>query len=164
MSRAVNDARRTVVEAIDHGTVAVHQNGPTVSILLVRLHPDTEQQQHAPVPAAVQGRVKFGAGPLKKRGRRHEENKVRPHLLVVAPERPAVDKLLAIKVISIPVFSLRYDKVIPAFEIAPIRPSDPTLSSRSDLRYVPTLRTFLLYERSYSNFFYSEVRGAEAPV
>ena len=91
--------RRIVVEGIHQGTVAVHQNGPTVSILLVRLHPHTEQQQHAPVPAAIQGRVEFGAGPLEKRGRGDEEDKVHPHLLVVAPERPAVDKLLAKKVL-----------------------------------------------------------------
>ena len=91
--------RRIVVEGIHQGTVAVHQNGPTVSILLVCLHPQTEQQQHAPVPAAIQGRVEFGAGPLEKRGRGDEEDIVHPHLLVVAPERPAVDKLLAKKVL-----------------------------------------------------------------
>ena len=92
--------RRIVVEKIHQGTVAVHQNGPTVSILLVRLHTQTEQQhQHAPVPAAIQGRVEFGAGPLKKRGRGHQEDKVHPHLLVVAPERTPVDKLLAKKVL-----------------------------------------------------------------
>ena len=87
------------MKTINHGTVTVHQNGPTVSILLVRLHPQTEQQQHAPVPAAIQGRVEFGAGPLEKRGRGDEEDKVHPHLLMVAPERPAVDKLLAKKVL-----------------------------------------------------------------
>ena len=92
-------ARRIVVQAIDHGTVAVHQNGPAVPILLVRLHPNTEQQQHAPVPAAFKGHVEFGAGPLKERGRGDEEDKVHPHLLVVAPEWPAVDKLLAKKVL-----------------------------------------------------------------
>ena len=92
-------ARRIVVEAIDHGTVAVLQNGPAVSVLLVRLHPDTEQKHHAPVPAAFQGRVEFGAGPLKERGRGDEEDKIHPHLLVVAPERPAVDKLLAKEVL-----------------------------------------------------------------
>jgi len=91
--------RRIVVEGIHQGTVAVHQNGPTVSILLVCLHPQTEQQQHAPVPAAIQGRVEFGAGPLEKRGRGNEEDKVHPHLLVVAHERPAVDKVLAKKVL-----------------------------------------------------------------
>ena len=93
------DARRIVVEAIDHGTVAVHQNGPTVSIHLVRLDPDTEQKQHAPVPAVLQGHVKFGAGPLKERGRGDEEDKVHSHVLVVAPEWPAVDKLCAKKVL-----------------------------------------------------------------
>jgi hypothetical protein len=48
-------------------------------------------------PAAIQGHVEFGAGPLKERGRGNEVDKVHPHLLVVAPERPAVDKLLAKK-------------------------------------------------------------------
>ena len=91
--------RRIVVEGIHQGTVAVHQNGPTVTILLVRPHPHTEQQQHAPVPAAIQGRVEFGAGPLEKRGRGDEEDIAHTHLLVVAPERPAVDKLLAKKVL-----------------------------------------------------------------
>jgi hypothetical protein len=43
--------------------------------------------------------TKFGAGPLEKRGRGDEEDIVHPHLLVVAPERPAVDKLLAKKVL-----------------------------------------------------------------
>ena len=93
------DARRIVVEAIDHGTVAVHQNGPTVSILLVRLDPDTEHKKHALVPAVLQGHVEFGAGPLKERGQRDEEDKVHPHLRVVAPEWPAIDKLLAQKVL-----------------------------------------------------------------
>ena len=92
-------ARRIVVETIDHGTVAVLQNGPAVSVLLVRLHPDTEQKHHAPVPATFQGRVEFSAGPLKERGRGDEEDKIHPHLLVVAPERPAVDKLLAKEVL-----------------------------------------------------------------
>jgi hypothetical protein len=92
-------ARRIVEEGIDHGTVTVHQNRPTDSILLVRLHQDTEQQQHAPVPAAFQGSVEFGAGPLKERGRGDEQDKIRPHLLVVAPERSAVDKLLAKEVL-----------------------------------------------------------------
>ena len=54
------------------------------------------------------------------------------------------DGYVQVVVISIPDLSRRYDKFIPANEIAPLRPFNPTLSSRSDLRYVPTLRTFLL--------------------
>ena len=92
-------ARRIVVEAINHGTVTVLQHRPAISILLVRLHPDAEQEQHPPVPAIVQGHVKFGAGPHKERGRGNEEDKVHPDLFVVAPERPAVDKLLAKEVL-----------------------------------------------------------------
>ena len=92
-------ARGIVVEAIDHGAVAVHQNRPALPILLVRLHPDTKQEHHAPVPARIQGGVEFGAGPLKERGRGNEEDIVHPHLVVVAPERPAVDKLLAEEVL-----------------------------------------------------------------
>ena len=96
---AFSPARGIVVEAIDHGTVAVHQNRPAISILLVRLHPDTEQEHHAPVPAILQGCVEFGQSPLKERGRGNEEDNVHPPLLVVAPERPAVDKLLAKEVL-----------------------------------------------------------------
>jgi hypothetical protein len=46
-------ARRIVVEAINYGTVAVLQNGHAVSVLLVRLHPDTEQKQHAQSASTV---------------------------------------------------------------------------------------------------------------
>ena len=42
-------------------------------------------------------------------------------------------------IISIPVFSRRYDSFLTPIEIAPFRFSDPTPSSRSDLWYVPTL-------------------------
>ena len=51
--------------------------------------------------------------------------------------------------ISIPVFSRRYDSFLTPIEIAPFCFSDPTPSSRSDLWYVPKLRTYLHYERSY---------------
>ncbi len=66
---------------------------------MVRLHPDTEQEHHEPVPANLQGCVEFGPCPLKERGRGNEEDKVHPHLLVVAPEWPAIDKLLANEVL-----------------------------------------------------------------
>ena len=49
--------------------------------------------------SSFQCHVEFGAGPLKERGRRDEEDKVHPHLRVVATEWPAVDKLLAEKVL-----------------------------------------------------------------
>ena len=62
--------------------------------------------------------------------------------------------------ISIPDFSRRFAIFFPGTQIAPVGISDPTFSSRSDLWYVPTLRTFLLYKC----FFYSEFPGAEAPV
>ena len=52
--------------------------------------------------------------------------------------------------ISIPPFSPRNDKIFPAIYFALIRISDPAFGSRSDLRYVPTLRTFL-----HINFFCS---------
>jgi hypothetical protein len=96
---AFSPARGIVVDAIDHGTVAVHQNRPAISILFVCVHPDTEQEHHAPVPAILQGCVEFGEGPLKERGRGNEEDKVHHHLLVVAPKGPAVDKLLAKEVL-----------------------------------------------------------------
>ena len=62
--------------------------------------------------------------------------------------------------ISILKFSRRLDDLFSAIEKTPFRISDPTLASRSDLRYVPTLRTFL----HYKCFFYSEIPGAQAPV
>ena len=51
-----------------------------------------------------------------------------------------------IVVISILVFSRQLDSFLTPIEIAPFRSSDPTFSSRSDLRHVPTLRTFLRYK------------------
>ena len=62
--------KKVVKSPIDHGTVAVHQtrNRPAISILLVSLHPDTEQEHHAPVPAMLQRYVEFGQGPLKNGG------------------------------------------------------------------------------------------------
>jgi hypothetical protein len=109
-----------------------------VLILLVCLHPDTEQKQHAPVPAAFQGRVEFGVGPLKERGRGDEEDKIHPHLLVVAPERPAVDELLA-KEVLVPYIKAAEDLdfgpfTTPATVVAdsplhaPHQPSDLTLT------------------------------------
>jgi hypothetical protein len=44
-----------VVEAIDHGTVTAHLNRPSITAFLVQLHPGTEQEHHAPVPAIFQG-------------------------------------------------------------------------------------------------------------
>ena len=49
------------------------------------------------------------------------------------------------RIISIPLFSRRCDSFLTAFQIVPFHSSDPTFSFRSDLRYVPTLRTSLLY-------------------
>ena len=131
-------ARRIVVEAINHGTVTVLQHRPAISILLVRLHPDAEQEQHPPVPAIVQGHVKFGAGPHKERGLGNEEDKVHPDLFVVAPERPAVDKLLAKEVLVPDIkaaedLNLRPFHTTPAAVLAcsllhtPHQPSDLTL-------------------------------------
>jgi hypothetical protein len=49
----------------------------------------------------------------------------------------------AIAFISIPSFSQRNVKIIPSIHFASIGSSYPAFGSRSDLRYVPTLRTFL---------------------
>jgi len=91
-------ARRVVVQAIDQGAVAVHQHRPTLIVLHVCLHPETAQEHHPPEPARVQGGLEIGKGPLVERGRGNEEDKVHPHIRVVAPRPPAVDKLLAQKV------------------------------------------------------------------
>lgn len=76
-------ARSKVVETLDHGGVDVHPNRPSITVLLVQLHPDTGEEHHAPVPAIFQGGVEFGAGSLKEWGRGNEEDVVHPHLLVV---------------------------------------------------------------------------------
>ena len=84
-----------VVETIDHGTVAFLQHRPAIRVLLVGLHKDTEQEHHAPVPAALQGYIEICAGSLVERRRRDEEDIVHPHVLVVAEQGLAVDELLA---------------------------------------------------------------------
>ncbi len=84
--------------------------------------------QHAPVPAAFQGSVEFGAGPLKERGRGDEEDKIHPHLLVVAPERPAVDKLLA-KEVLVPDIKAAEDMDFGPFTTTPIADGDKVAQS-----------------------------------
>ena len=84
-----------VVETIDHGTVAFLQHRPTIPVLLVCLHQDTEQEHHAPVPAALQGYIEICAGSLVERRRRDEEDIVHPHVLVVAEQGLAVHKLVS---------------------------------------------------------------------
>ena len=76
-------ARSKVIETLDHGTVAVHPNRPSIAVLLIQLHPDTEEENYAPVPAFLQGDIEFGAGSLEERGRGDQEDVVHPHLLVV---------------------------------------------------------------------------------
>ena len=49
-------------------------------------------------------------------------------------------------IISILEFSRRLDGLFTAIQIAPFRAFDPTISSQSDLWYVPTLQTFILYK------------------
>ena len=86
---------RVVVQAINQGTVAVHQHGPTPIVLHVSLHPETAKEHHAPEPAVVQGGLKISKGFLVERGRRNEEDKVHPQTGMVAQRPPAVNKLLA---------------------------------------------------------------------
>ena len=76
-------ARIKVVETLDHGEVAVRPNRPSIAVLLVQLHPDTEEEHHTPAPAIFQGGVEFGVRSLEERGRGDEEDVVHPHLLVV---------------------------------------------------------------------------------
>jgi hypothetical protein len=99
-------------------------------ILLVRLDPDAEQKQHAPVPAVLQCQVEFGSGPLKEWGRRDEEDKVHPHLRVVATERPAVDKLLAQEVL-VPYIKAAEDLNFGSF------PTTPTTFGACSLLHAP---------------------------
>ena len=85
------------MEAINYGpgAVAVHQNRPAISVLLVCLHTDPKQVNHTPEPAIIQCDVEFSVGSLEEWGWRNKEDKVQPHVLMVAPKRPAVDKLVA---------------------------------------------------------------------
>ena len=90
-----------VVKTIDHGTVAYLQHRPAIPVLLVCLHQNTEQKHHAPVPAALQCYIEFGASSLVERRWRDEEDIVHPHIFVVAAKGPAVHELLAEEV-SVP--------------------------------------------------------------
>ncbi len=91
--------------------------------ILVCLHADVEQEHHAPVPAVIKGPgdIELCTGPLEERGRGDEENKVHPYLVVLAPERPAVDKLpvLAEKVL------LPYIKLTEDLNLRPIATISP---------------------------------------
>ncbi len=63
--------------------------------------------------------------------------------------------------ISIPLFS---PWNVTFFQLAPVGISVPAFDSRSDLRYVPTLRTYLHHERSYSiNVFFIRRVGNRGP-
>jgi hypothetical protein len=103
-----------VVETLDHGGVDVHPNGPSITVLLVQLHPDTGEEHHAPVPAIFQGGEDFGAGSssLKEWGRGDEEDVVHPHLLVVCKQLLKVTREL----IRPDVFSLNQEVVCPALQ------------------------------------------------
>jgi hypothetical protein len=48
---------------------------------------------------AIQGPIKLGAGPIVEGGRWDVEDKVHPHVLVVALKGPAIDELVAQKVL-----------------------------------------------------------------
>ena len=64
-------------------------------VLLVCLHEDAEKEHHTPIPTAVQACFELCAGPLVEWWRRDEENKVHPHVVVMAGKGFAVDKLAA---------------------------------------------------------------------
>ena len=81
------------------GNQSWHSHSPSAQTCPFHPFRDAEQERHTPVPAIFQGHVEFGAATLKERGRADEEDKVHPDLFVVAPERPAIDKLLAKEVL-----------------------------------------------------------------
>ena len=68
-------------------------------VLLVCLHEDAEKEHHTPIPAAVQACFELGAGPLEEWRRLDEENKVHPHVVVMASKGFAGDKLAAKEVL-----------------------------------------------------------------
>ncbi len=67
-------ARSKVVETLDHGAVAVHPNRPSIAVLLVQLHPDTEeesttrpyQQSSSVVSNSARVPSKNGGGGMKR--------------------------------------------------------------------------------------------------
>ena len=71
-----------VVKTIDHGTVAFLQHRPAITVLLVCLHQNTEQEHHAPIPAAFQCYIKLCSGSFVERPWRDEEDIIHPHLVV----------------------------------------------------------------------------------
>ena len=79
--------------------VAFLEHGPAVPVLLVCLHEDAEKEHHTPIPTAVQACFELGTGPLVEWRRRDEENKVHPHVVVMASKGFAVDKLAAKEVL-----------------------------------------------------------------
>ena len=91
----LSPALGVVVQTIDHGTVAFLQHRPAVAVLLVCLHQDAEEEHHTPIPAAFQGYIELCSGSHVERRRRDEEDKVHPHVLVVAAQWPAVYELVA---------------------------------------------------------------------
>ena len=68
-------------------------------VLLVCLHEDAEKEHHTPIPTDVQACFKLGACPLVEWRRRDDENKVHPHVGVMAGNGFAVDKLAAKEVL-----------------------------------------------------------------
>ena len=68
-------------------------------VLLVCLHEDAEKEHHTPIPTAVQACFELCAGPLVEWWRRDEENKVHPHVVVMAGNEFAVDELAAKEVL-----------------------------------------------------------------
>jgi hypothetical protein len=124
----LSPALGVVIETINHGTVALLQHLPAVPVLLVCLHQDTEQEHHAPVPAAFQGYIKLCAGSHVERRRRDEEDIVHPHVLVVAAQQLAVYELLAEEVF-VPNIKAAED-----LDLTPFPASAPTLVTHTFLQ------------------------------
>ena len=124
----LSPALGVVVETIDHGTVTFLQHRPTIPVLLVGLHQDTEQEHHAPVPAALQGYIEICAGSHVERRRRDEEDIVHPHVLVVAEQGLAVYELVAEEVFVPDIKAAEY------LDLTPVHATASTLLAHTFLQ------------------------------
>ena len=124
----LSPALGVVIETINHGTVAFLQHRPAVPVLLVCLHQDTEQEHHAPVPAAFQGYIKLCAGTHVEGRRRDEEDIVHPHVFVVAAQGLAVYKLVAKEVFVPDIKAGEY------VDLAPVHATASTLIAHTCLQ------------------------------
>ena len=100
-------------------------------VLLVCLHEDAEKEHHTPISIAVQACFELGAGPLLEWRRRDEENKVHPHVVVMASKGFAVKEVFVTYVkaaedMDLPVLAITSTLGTTTMLHAPPKPSNIT--------------------------------------